>query len=197
MPGRSQIVLRDDFHAFTPALDLPLVVSFVTWCRSIGLTPAVEFGNWDFLVYEGSKEPLMAVKSIRNDVSDGLMARLVTEPAPIKVLLVEGAKPDLEHLRELTMAFAATGTGIFVRDVGWIVLPGRPMATKSDDLRFKLAPRWNQDPDGTWRKACSKCGELKTPEGFYRSQYRTSKDPTRHICKECFHQKEEPCPPAA
>jgi hypothetical protein len=88
---------------------------------------------------------------------------------------------------EPKFGLAVTGTGVFLRSVGWRVLPGKPLNDDVIDLRLKLAPRWNLDEDGVWRKACSRCGELKPLDGYYDTNYRTGKDPKRHVCIACFH----------
>lgn len=178
---------RDDFLAFTPPNDAPLVVAFIDFLRQNGLSTAIQFSFWDFLAYDHADDPLIGIKSVRNKVTEPVLARMASDPTPLKVLLLEGSNPAWAKLDAQKLFLAATGTGVFVRNVGWRILPGKPLNGEVIDLRLKLAPRWNQDEDGVWRKACTKCGEFKPLEGFYDTNYPTGKDPKRHICIPCFN----------
>jgi hypothetical protein len=189
------MMTRTDFLAFNPAFEDPLVVSFINLARSQGYASEISFGFWDFFVYDHDDQPQIALKTVKNAISDHVMAQLTVERTPMKVLLLEGGTPHLDQLEGQKLYLAATGTGVFVRNVGWITLPGTPLAPHVHDLQLKLAKRWSQDENGQWRKACTKCGEFKTPEGFYRSAYRTARDPYRNVCIECFRlppKEEEP-----
>jgi len=181
------MLVRDDFHAFIPAHGVPLVVSFVEFLRERGLSTVIQFGFWDFLAFDHDDDPLIAIKSVRNRVTGPVLGRMTTDPTPWKVLLLEGSNPAWSALEEQGLFLAATGTGVFVRNVGWRVLPGAAVRDDVQDLRLKLAPRWRQDPDGVWRKACTRCGERKGLEAFYVSAYKTAKDPRRNICIPCWH----------
>ena len=177
---------RDDFLTFTPRFEDPLVISFIEFSRSHGLSSEIGFGFWDFLVYDGVDEPEIAVKTVKNRISDAVLRRIVSDPTPKKVILVEGGSPDLDRLVSQQIILGTTGTGVFVRGVGWRALPGGRTVDAVEDLQLKMAPRWAQDPDGIWRKTCTKCHERKPTGDFYRSAYRTAKDPYRNICKACW-----------
>lgn len=183
------MLVRDDFHAFTPDHNTPLVVSFIQFLQQRDLSTAIQFGFWDFLAYDHADEPLIAIKSVRNRVTDAVLSRMATDSTPWKVLLLEGANPVWAALENQSVFLAATGTGVFVRNVGWRVLPGTPIREQVEDLRLKLAPRWRKDPDDVWRKACTRCGTRQGLEGFYDAPYRTGKDPKRHTCIACFRSR--------
>lgn len=178
---------RADFEAFNQSPDAPLVVTFVEFLRQRGLTTEIQFGFWDFLAYDHADKPLVAVKSVKNRLTPPILARLVTDPAPLKVILMEGSYPNWSQLEAQKVFLAATGTGVYLRNVGWRSLPGAPAADVVPDLRLKLAPRWKQDPDGVWRKTCTKCGQRKGLDGFYDTNYPTGKDPKRHTCIPCYN----------
>lgn len=177
---------RDDFLAFTPRFEDPLVISFIEFARSRGFSSRINFGFWDFHVFSDTDEPLIAVKTVRNSITDAVLSRIVTDPTPTKVILMEGAEPNLQRLREQQLILSSTGTGVYVRSLGWRSLPGARTVDVVEDLQLKLAKRWSQDPDGIWRKACTKCGERQPQGDFYRSAYPGAKDPYRNICKSCW-----------
>lgn len=179
---------RDDFHAFTPAFGDALVISFIDMIRSRGYSTEVDFGFWDFFVFEHDDDPVMAVKTVKNSITSPQLARLVADDTPLKVILIEGEYPNWSRLESQKLFLAATGTGVFVRNVGWRSLPGEPAADTVEDLQLKLAPRWKQH-EGVWVKACTACGEFKTQNDFFRSAYKTARDPYRHQCKSCFNAK--------
>lgn len=182
---------RDDFLAFAPRHEDPLIISFIEFSRQAGFSSEIEFGFWDFTLFDGDETPALVVKTIRNRVSPAVLSRLVTEPTPMKVLLVEGGTPQLDRLQEQAVFLAATGTGVYVRGLGWRSLPGTPVTDEVTDLKLKLARRWRRREDGTWEKACTKCGELKSPQHYYPSAYKTAKDPYRNICISCWNGPKE------
>lgn len=182
---------REDFTSFDPPFDDPLVISFIDLARARGFQTEISFGFWDFYLYEDDDEPIIAVKTVKNKVTDATMERLVVDPTPFKVILLEGRAPAWKSIEAAKTFLAATGTGLYVRGVGWRTLPGEPAVDVVSDLQLKLAPRWRQDQDGIWRKQCTKCGERKTTDDFYPSAYKTSRDPYRNTCVKCFNAKKE------
>lgn len=179
-------MIRDDFLAFTPSFEAPLVISFIEMVHSRGYSTQMDFGFWDFYVYEDSEEPAMAVKTVKNRITRPQLSRLVADDVPLKVILIEGNHPAWAELEKQKLFLATTGTGVFVRNVGWRSLPGEPAVDKVEDLQLKLAPRWSQRDDGVWVKTCTKCGKQKTQIDFYASAYKTARDPYRNMCKSCF-----------
>jgi len=158
--------------------------------RDQGFSSEISFGFWDFYIWadvESGDGPQIALKTVKNSITNAVLNRLVTEPTPLKVLLVDGGSPQMDRLDGQMAFIAATGTGVFVRNVGWRALPGRPSAGVVPDLKLRLAPRWQQNEHGVWEKACSKCGEFKTTNDFYPSAYKTARDPFRHICRDCWN----------
>lgn len=182
-------VNSSDLEAFSPFLDAPLVISFIEMAREDGFATRIEWDFWDFSLYAdelSDDPPDLVVKSIKNRVTSAQMGRLVVEPCPLKVFLVDGNRPKLEELRSQSVFFASTGTGVYVRDVGWLTMPHRPVIRDVQDLQLKMAPRWSQDVNGVWQKTCSKCGETKGLRDFYPSASSTARDPYRNVCISCF-----------
>jgi len=182
---------RDDFLTFNPRPDDPLVVAFIEFAREKGFSSSINFGFWDFLVSDHSDEPQLALKTVKNGITESVLARLVVDPTPMKIVLVEGQNPMLERLEGLKIFLAQTATGLYVRGLGWLALPGSPLSGEIKDIQLKLSKRWSQDEDGVWVKACTRCGEIKPREGFYRSSYPHAKDPYRNWCKPCFVPQKE------
>lgn len=182
-------MVRDALETFAPRDDRPLIIEFINHVHDSGHATRIGFGFWDFEAFADTDEPAMVVKTVRNTPTEQQLTRLVTDETPIKVLLIDGPHPKTEHVDAIKPLLAATGTAAYVRGYGWRLLPGSARPRELPDVRLRLAPRWSQDPDGTWRKACNRCGELKTTADFYRSPYPTSTDPFRHTCKACYRQK--------
>lgn len=190
-------MVRDALETFAPRDDRPLIIEFVNHVHDAGFPTRISFAFWDFEAYDDDERPALVVKTVRNTPTEQQLTRLVTDETPVKVLLIDGPHPKTEHVDAIKPLLAATGTAVFVRGHGWRLLPGSARARELPDVRLRLAPRWNQDPDGTWLKACSACGELKGTDSFYRSPYPTSTDPFRHVCKACYPRKRPKTAPEA
>ena len=183
-------MLRDDLEAFAPRTDRPLIIEFVNFLHDRGYSVLLSYGFWDFLVYRDADEPILAIKTVRNAPTDAQITKLVTDEHPAKVLLVDGPNPRVVQVKEQGPFLASTGTGVFARAYGWVILPGTPDLKQATDVRLRLAPRWTQDSGGTWVKACSVCGEFLPQEAYYRAAYPTLKDPYRHQCKACYRARQ-------
>lgn len=177
---------RYQLRDFVPSANVPLVISLVEELKSAGYTVEIAWEHWDFLVYDHEDEPVMVIKTVKNSVRNDTISHLLVENAPIKVILVDGDRPDYEKLSTQRIFLASTGTAVYVRNVGWLSLPSHVPEVDTEELRFKLSKRWTKGKDGIWRKKCTKCGVWKTAEEYYRSAYRTAKDPYRNVCKECM-----------
>jgi hypothetical protein len=178
---------REDFLGFVPRNDEPLIIAFIDWIQDLGYSAEIAWDFWDFNVYGDEDDPLMIVRTVRNTITDPVLNRLVTSRVPMKVILLEGPTPNLDRLDAQKLFLATTGTGVYVRGVGWRTLPGTPIAGTVEDLQLKLARKWRQRDDGVWVKQCSKCGVEKGTNDFYRSAYRTARDPYRNLCIPCFN----------
>lgn len=179
-------MLRDVLEAFAPHVGRPLIIEFVNYLHESGYSTELSFGFWDFLVYHDADEPVLAVKTVRNAPTEAQITKLVTDSTPSKVLLIDGPNPRVHQVKEQGAFLAATGTGAFVRGYGWVILPGSANLEVVGDVRLRLSPRWLEQEDGSFLKACTKCGELLTVDDFYRNPYPTMTDPYRNVCKSCF-----------
>jgi len=179
-------MLRDDLEAFAPRIDRPLIIEFVNFLHERGYSARLTYGFWDFEVFRDADEPVLAIKTVRNAPTESQITKLVTDETPAKVLLVDGPNPRAHQVLEQAPFLAATGTGVFVRAHGWVILPGTPNLEHAANVRLRLAPRWQEQPDGSFLKACSVCGEMLPPDAYYRAAYPTLKDPYRHQCKACY-----------
>ena len=180
----------EDFLAFTPRLNTPLVISFVEHMRSLGYSSVIRFDFWDFSLFQDEDDPICVVKTARNTVTDPMLERLTLDEVPIKVILLDGPEPKWENLKKKTPFLSLIGAGVFVRDVGWVTLPGKGVESDIEDLRFKISGKWHRNNAGEWRKRCTSCHVPKGPEEYYDSAYPTARDPKRNICKECMKRKD-------
>lgn len=179
-------MLTTDLDSFSPSEGVPLVMSFVDMLQEMGLTTEIAWDHWDFRVYNHEDVPLMVLKSVKNRISPDTLTRLLTEETRYKMILVDGDRPDYDLLMSQRVFLATSGTGVYVRGVGWLSKPSGKLSEAPKDLRLRLAPRWSQDETGRWLKKCTTCEELKGTDDFYASAYKTAKDPYRNICKECM-----------
>lgn len=173
--------------AFMPRVDGPLVVELVEYLRNHeDIVMSINFGVWDF-VSSGSDddEPVLAVKSVRNSIPRDLFSALSRSRIPLKVILVEGQNPDIEKIMAQSMLLSSTGTGVYVRNYGWVTLPSRKINVDLRESAFIKSKKWRLDDDGEWRKRCRKCGEWKEPEGYSSSGRSVGHDPYRSTCKAC------------
>lgn len=184
-------MLKDWFEAFSPRHAVPLVVEFVSFAKENGFSSGARFDYWDFELFDRSDSPFMVVKTIKNRVTPKLLEMVLREDAPLKVILAEGGNFSDENLKNNRLFLASTGVGLFVRGRGWLVRPSRPKIEVKSDLRLHMAPRWEQDTDGNWWKACSKCGESYGPKGYYRNYRNNTKDPYQAQCKICWSKDNE------
>jgi hypothetical protein len=178
-------VNKDHYAAFSPRAETPLVVDFLSLAAESGVTSRTDFGFWDFLGSRGPIDRYMVVKTVKNRVTPALLKRVLSEKAPVKILLAEGRNPQIAGDDPRRLFLASTGTGLYVRDVGWVTMPGKPMAGSTEDIDLKLSRRWRKSSSGVWMKRCRKCGLERPPECFYRSSEPSSRDPYRSSCKDC------------
>ena len=176
---------NQQLQEFSPPPDEPLIVGFSNYVRSFGYSTAVSFDFFDMHVYLDQDESILDVKQIRNDLTADQIRRLVIVPTLTKVVLIEGSRPKLSNILANLVLLSAAGVGAFAANLGWLWLPRRQEEVLTD-VRYKLAPRWHQDPDRGWLKACTACGELKTPSEFYNRPQKTALDGKRNFCIPCF-----------
>jgi hypothetical protein len=186
-------VKHSDFQAFSDEERTPLLVSFLSFARELGFPSQVSFDFFDAYVFdpdESDFEPVVAVKQVKDRLTKEQMERLVVDSTPTKVVLVEGSRPDRENLLSTHLTLAMTGCGVFVRGSGWAYLPRRASTDDLRDVRFKMAPRW-EERDGVWKKKCTVCGEWKGENEYYKrpADQKTSRDPYRNSCRGCFKGK--------
>jgi hypothetical protein len=186
-------VKNSDFQAFIDEERTPLLVSFLHYARELGFPSQVSFDFFDAYVFDPNQadfDPVVAVKQVKNSISKEQMGRLVVDETPTKVILVEGGRPDRDNLLSTHLTLAMTGCGVFVRGSGWAYLPRRASMDDLRDVRFKLAPRW-EERDGVWKKKCAVCGEWKGENEYYKrpADQKTSRDPYRNACVTCFRAK--------
>jgi hypothetical protein len=158
----------------------------VNHLRKHGYSCEVDFGFWDVFGYKDADEPEIAVLQVKNTVNKGQIARLAREKYPIKVVLADSEAVNVGHIDSIRVFLAHLGVGLYIRGVGWYVLPGSGSIHVVEDVLFKVSKRWYQDEDGNWRKDCTKCGRALGPESFYRQSNKSVRDPYRHICRSCF-----------
>lgn len=180
-----------DLKNFTPKFSVPLAVSFVQQLYDSGYRIKPSFDYFDYYVGDDTGTKI-AVKTIKNGISASLRRKLVTTSTPMKVLLVEGENPAFEQFKSLSIFLAQVGTGVFVKNVGWVVLPRTTDQAMIEPLRFKIAPRWREvqvGDDTEWRKTCTSCGRELNPDDFYDNPNKTAKDPKRNQCIDCMRRK--------
>lgn len=177
------------YNKFKPDPDVPLVVEFIQHAKNHGISSRIRFDSWDFELYDGVSDdfqPSGLVKTVRNGVSDKVLELMLRDPAPLKFILAEGERFSLSNLEPKRTFLAATGTGIYVRSLGWLVLPGLARVETQKDLRLQMSPNWYQDEAGAWLKTCSKCGIPKGERDFYPNYRNNTRDPYQARCKACW-----------
>jgi hypothetical protein len=179
-----------DLKKFSPEKELPLAVSLLQYLHSLGYAAYVPWDYFDYYVSDGDSD-VIALKTIRNGVSTSLERHLALTDIPTKLILVEGHNPAFEQFKSLALTLSMTGTGLYVRGYGWAVTPHVGKFRDLDPVRYKNAPRWTQQPDGVWLKACTNCGQLLPPELFYDNPNRTARDPKRNQCIPCMKSKQK------
>ena len=177
-----------DIEEFSPRFALPTTVEFLNFMAERGFSSRVADEIFDFYVLDGNNDPYVAVKAVKNRISKHIRRKLTTTRVPYKVIVYEGAKPKFSEIDASRIFYAATGTGVFVRNVGWLVKPKSANHVELTEIRYKMAPRWHF-LDGAWWKTCTSCGVDKNPDEFYDAAYATQGDPKRNICKTCMKQK--------
>lgn len=173
--------------AFLPRVEGPLVVELVEFLRNHeNLICYIDWGEWDFI---GSGEeddlPQIAIKSVRNTIPRDLVSVLSRSLIPLKIVLVEGANPDIESLKAFAGLMAVSGVGIYVRNYGWISLPSFVPPFADADTRLAGAAAWRKNEDGQWLKRCTSCGVEKTPHDFPLRGRDARRDPYKSVCKTC------------
>lgn len=182
--------LVNALKGFHPRDIAPMLVDLASDLVDSGYSVAVSFDFFDVYAYDHADEPVLAVKIVKNKLSPEQMARLTVDKTPMKVVLVEGDRPDIEHFLGKSVFLASSGTGVFVRGVGWLSFPR--MATRSDieQLQYKMSPKWRHDEELGWLKTCRSCGLEKGPEQFYDSASPTARDPKRNFCRTCMSERQ-------
>lgn len=172
---------------FLPRVEGPLVVELVEYLRrKHNIFMAIDWEVWDF-VGSGSEddEPQVAVKSVRNIIPSDVFDSITRSPIPLKIILVEGANPNIERLSLQSTLLSAVGCGVYVRNYGWLTLPARKITVRNEETALIKSKKWRKDDDGVWRKRCRTCGSHKTTSEYYPSGKKWGIDPYRPSCKAC------------
>lgn len=180
-------MLQTILETFSPSSREPLLVAFINHLTQNDYSSAMDFGFWDFYVYNEGDDPFLAVKTIKNSLTKDDIFRISTAKTPQKVVLVEGDAIGHARFDSLRLFLASLGVGLYIRDVGWYTYPHYPYLSVPEDLVFRLASRWYQDSEGQWLKDCSKCHVPHSTDGFYRAANPRARDPYRNVCKTCFN----------
>lgn len=179
--------MKDIFEGFFPDRDVPIIAAFSYHLKKFGYSTVIDFGFWDVLGYKDDDEPEIGLLQVKNTVRKDQIARLAKETVPYKVILADSEVANLGHIDSIRVFLAQLGVGLYIRDVGWYVLPGTTSIPVAEDILFRVTKRWFQDSSGNWRKTCTKCGRELGPESFYKqSKSISTRDPYRHVCKSCF-----------
>ena len=176
-----------DMIDFLPRVEGPLVVELIEYLRNKhDIFMAIDWGVWDF-VGSGSEDdtPQVAVVSVRNIIPSDVFDTITRETIPLKIVLVEGANPNIERLSVQSTILSAVGCGVYVRNYGWLTLPARKIAIQNEEVALIKSKKWRKDEDSVWRKRCRKCGERKTTDDYYPSSQKWGVDPYRPQCKAC------------
>lgn len=171
---------------FEPTHTMPIIVQFIDFLHERGYSTKIDFDSWDFLVYDKDDEPFLAIISVKNKLPKKLHRTILATQIPYKIIFVEGNLPDMISLGASRLLLQHTGTGIFVRDVGWVALPYIHKTFEIEDLNLKLARKWHKDENGVWKKKCSRCKKEKGIEHYYKQSNPNLTDPYRPWCKECM-----------
>ena len=172
---------------FLPRSKLPLVVSFSNFLETEGYIIKIGFDFWDVYAFKDHDDPMIAVTTIKNHLNSTILTRIADSNTPTKIILVEGDKIHLDRIEHESRFLAMMGVGVYVREVGWVVLPGVPVLEVGDDFVYKTMERYTMDDAGNWGKHCKVCGVWTPTTGFYDSSYHNSRDPKRHVCKRCHN----------
>lgn len=157
--------------------------------RDLGLKTRKSFDYFDSYALDDSGTPRVAIKVIRNSMTSVLTKKLTQSSVPVKVVLVEGKRPAFVTFKGNSLFLSSTGTGVFVRNVGWVITPTRHDPDFQKEIRLKMSPRWSKE-DGVWLKTCTNCGARKEPDEFYKNPNKGMQDPTRNHCKVCTRKKQ-------
>lgn len=172
---------------FLPRVEGPLVVELVEYLRNKHeIFMAIDWEVWDF-VGSGSDDdsPQVAVKSVRNIIPSDVFDSITRSTIPIKVVLVEGANPDIDRLSLQSTILSSVGCGVYIRNYGWLTLPSRKITIQNEESALIKSKKWRKDDDSVWRKRCRRCGERKTTSEYYPSGKKWGVDPYRPQCKAC------------
>jgi hypothetical protein len=177
--------MRELLETFFPRNDSPLLVSFANQLHRHGFSTVIDFDFWDLRAYNGSNEPEISVLTIKNHLSPRMIERISQSESPYKIILVEGNGISLKKIEHQARFLAMLGVGIYLRNAGWLILPGNPKIRVSDDLKFQILDKYTQDERGTWGKFCTKCGVWYPHDQFYKNPNPNARDPHRNLCKSC------------
>lgn len=177
----------DLLESFLPDNDAPLLVSLSNLLREHGYATKIEFDFWDMKAYRDKDQAEIAITTVNNHVNSTIFQKIVDSEAAYKIVLVEGDRISLAKLENQARFLAMLGVGVYVRGVGWAILPGMVRLDGVEDFMFRMLPKYTQDEDGTWGKFCTKCGAWYPHTEFYANPNRTHRDPYRNQCKTCFN----------
>lgn len=186
--------MKVDLNHFFPDDAQPLLVSFSNFLHEKGVSTRIEFDFWDLYGYTEDDTPLYAVVTLKNRILPTDFRRLTQVVAPLRIVLLEGDDVYAPRIDGMRTFLASIGVGMYVRNLGWVCLPGNPLIPASEDWSFKLLDKYTRGKDGSWEKACTKCGEIKPTSEFYRRPrgQERARDPFRNVCKTCFQDYHKP-----
>lgn len=173
---------------FLPRIEGPLVVELIDYLRNHeGLTMTLDWGVWDFVSSTEGDEgvPQLAIKSVRNSIPSPTVEALSRSPIPLKLILVEGANPNIESLKAQGMLLSSSGVGVYVRNFGWVTLPSKRTYIAPEELALIKARKWRKNDDGEWVKRCRTCKSWKGVTEYYKIGGSKGVDPYRGQCRAC------------
>ena len=178
--------MKDVFEEYFPENDLPLIVSFANHLYEHGYSTVVGFDFWDLRAYLNGDEPEISILTVKNHLNSHTVQKISDSTSPYKVILIEGDGVSLRKLEHQSRFLAMFGVGVYLRNAGWLILPGKPKINVTEDLMYQVLDRYSQDDEGNWGKECTKCGIWKPETEYYNNPNPTARDPRRNLCKECF-----------
>ena len=177
--------MKEVLESFFPDNKIPLLVSLSNHLHLHGYATQVEFDFWDMKAYKDSELPDISIVTVKNHVSSSTLEAVSKDFSPYKIILVEGDRISLPKLVNQSRFLAMLGVGVYIRNAGWVVLPGKPMLLVSEDFQLLVLEKYTKNKRGKWGKYCTKCGAWTQYNGFYKNPNSNARDPRRNHCKEC------------
>ena len=183
--------MKIDITHYQADTDKPLIISFANFLAEYDVTTVMNEGFWEILGYTTDDGPTFALSTKRTYLKPKEIYYLTETIAPNKVLLLEPSDLQIDEMETIQAFCHSLGVSLYARNVGWLVAPGKPLLTNTEDLFFRMSSAYTQDNVGNWKKECRVCKKSLPTFAFYKQQQpgKRLRDPYRNICKNCSRSK--------